>query len=1181
MALTYEEFKNIVPKETVTFFDELTQYLNYYIGKNKYVFFKDSEHASEHKDSRVFFLSLYALSSLKEYMAFLGELGYKRNAYKIDEASMNINNNSEELYEKYNYILPQFEDKTLYYGLQPLDIVSDAYKKYYNNCQHQVFDVVFGATSCSNLTKKISGVIEEKRQIQEREIEKEIYENVPIEVISYIETAAKIRALLPNKLSYVKSEIAKELDVDVVPLSLLLALFFNNNNNNTKNILNSQGALVCLLEEKGITLEKILKVLNISITSREIKETPKNIYAIKSQYGKYYQYGNGINFDSAKISVQGVMKNVLNRNFTNSLVIEKILSNLDCSLDMFKNIETDTINAVENKKRIAEQESVKAFYKDVPKKTRDFIEFVVKTYTLILEKMKEKKHNDGILSTENDAIVLALYISSYYYNGKISEFFNDKGVTFGKVLKLLNLEIKKEDIEKRQVDRKVLVEKYKRFVYEGENKNKSTNRITIDDICYNMCRRDFNKTIILENIFNSLSQDTELTENFSSQLKEHFILKEKKRADEKTQKLFCDMPVETIKMLEMASGMHYKLLNKKDLDKRGVQSIAILLSALNSPLPEIKEFLQSLGFNSSKICSYFNVDGRLLTSNPADINLLTNEYGLLIFGLANKDKPRQELTPMSIIKNIFSKKFNNSVAISKFLSEFKLSYDDFEKFDLLYKSYNDKKEKEKRDNEISQSLNGYSKEICNHLRNSTRVYKLLLIEKENGNLNEELVKNEEDLEILSFVFALFCDSTKTREFFRKRGIDVQKLTSVLGINPEFMHNYSSVEVDYDILKEHFFKYIKADKNKSSINLSSIFKKLIDNKPFGKTIIELCGCNYEFLERELRTGRDYEDTLTVDDRIRMLSTDKVDALDTRDMESILSFGNALLPHSKYINDVLPALVRNDTNETAISTINEMISQIYIEEKPEEKQQSLLSRWFNGEESEEPPRLIVNRSKIYELENSIDNNIAKLKQELLKYNAIRKYIEEYAKKNRAYYAIADDAVAQINSKLSELDPNDDEDYADFLTASSFLQIVNDKANRFATVNLLMRKELLKVNQAIVNHFVTINSLEMARNDLIPLIETELTISEGRNTENDALDISHNIMGLFQSLLTRDVNSAVQNMDKLQKASVPEELMISITNDINTYIQGVSQIKALEEKMDSIENPQESKEKPLIKK
>ena len=67
---------------------------------------------------------------------------------------------------------------------------------------------------------------------------------------------------------------------------------------------------------------------------------------------------------------------------------------------------------------------------------------------------------------------------------------------------------------------------------------------------------------------------------------------------------------------------------------------------------------------------------------------------------------------------------------------------------------------------------------------------------------------------------------------------------------------------------------------------------------------------------------------------------------------------------------------------------------------------------------------------------------------------------------------------------------------------------------------------------------------------------------------LYLSKNVMGLFQALLTRNVDGAMESVERLQGSNIPEELMQSINNDINTYMQGVNQMKLLETKMEDTE-------------
>lgn len=63
--------------------------------------------------------------------------------------------------------------------------------------------------------------------------------------------------------------------------------------------------------------------------------------------------------------------------------------------------------------------------------------------------------------------------------------------------------------------------------------------------------------------------------------------------------------------------------------------------------------------------------------------------------------------------------------------------------------------------------------------------------------------------------------------------------------------------------------------------------------------------------------------------------------------------------------------------------------------------------------------------------------------------------------------------------------DEDYAKLLQMRTRVQLLKDKKNHFEVSNQLMKQQLLQVNQTMLSHSLTLNALEMAKNDLIPLM------------------------------------------------------------------------------------------------
>ena len=282
MSLTYNEFKKIVPEETSTFFEQLLPLIDYYIGD--YNDLQIGTDFNENETIKKFFLSIYCLGNMDEYSAFLGLLGYDNSVLEVEEVKLEAKTNLEDLYNKYNYLIPNYKDKLSYYDLQPTDIVYETYLSFQRCCNDDYFNDILTRTNSTSFGEKLRNLNKEKKQIQERELEKEIYHQVPINIISYLETASKIRTILIGILSASKNDICKCLDNDIVPVSLLLALFHENTTQN-QNSYNDLSAIVCLLEENDITLDKIQKTLEINISSNNLKSTPKNTYAIKELLG--------------------------------------------------------------------------------------------------------------------------------------------------------------------------------------------------------------------------------------------------------------------------------------------------------------------------------------------------------------------------------------------------------------------------------------------------------------------------------------------------------------------------------------------------------------------------------------------------------------------------------------------------------------------------------------------------------------------------------------------------------------------------------------------------------------------------------------------------------------------------------------------------------------------------------
>ncbi len=328
--------------------------------------------------------------------------------------------------------------------------------------------------------------------------------------------------------------------------------------------------------------------------------------------------------------------------------------------------------------------------------------------------------------------------------------------------------------------------------------------------------------------------------------------------------------------------------------------------------------------------------------------------------------------------------------------------------------------------------------------------------------------------------------------------------------------------------------------------------------------------YDILQLEVENEKPYEQILSIDQRIQLLSNEQVSPIDLSDITSILNFGNSLVIHSNYIHNELSKLVLSDTHDSAIQEMNHMIENTYSIESLKDSKKSFWSKIFHTQENQES-QMVFDSEKIKKLQQTIEQNIETLSKEIVGYDNIRKYIEAYRQKNNTHFLIAQEAEKKIQEKLQNIDPEQDNQYSEFLVTNSQLQMIHNKVNRFATTNQLMRQELLSINQTIVNHFITINALEMARDDLMPLIGSELAISQGRTTEGQGMELTKNVMSLFQTLLSRNLSGALVQMQQLQNHLISSDTLAILNGDIKHYLNEVNQAQNIQNRVETLATDQ----------
>ena len=144
---------------------------------------------------------------------------------------------------------------------------------------------------------------------------------------------------------------------------------------------------------------------------------------------KFVQSGVCEKKETSDITVNDIFKNLLDRNISKSVIVEQLFSSVGYTKE---EILEELNNQVDKPKEYYKQLELNKFYDKLPKETIEFIEFSTKTYQLI--DSKKDVYNKNLIITKNDIITLSLYIANYYYKGKISEFYEDNGVNYNKIL---------------------------------------------------------------------------------------------------------------------------------------------------------------------------------------------------------------------------------------------------------------------------------------------------------------------------------------------------------------------------------------------------------------------------------------------------------------------------------------------------------------------------------------------------------------------------------------------------------------------------------------------------------------------------------------------------------------------------------------------------------------------------
>lgn len=1114
MNLSYEEFIKLLPEGTKEYVEDVLRSITQFIILNRKIYIVESNNFID-EDYKIKTIFSEILSKNNEYSYIAKKI---KNVTFIDISnksiylikSYSINPDAFNLYKEYFLI---YNDISYYYGLTPLELVNNIF-----NIDHSVLefdDSNFKRHRCfiANDDYKrlnIDKIIEEKRKEFENNLSIELFRDTPIDIIHLITNASKI---YNYNIKHIKDMLYKSID-DLVVDSILTS-YLSSEDEDVKTMvkkLNLSPGIIDFYRKKN--LENTIEL-----------DFEPNYYSIKMYYEKYYK-------DLNSKTIENMFINLFNRNITNSTYVEEVLNkhNID---------ENKIVNLLDTR---TEQEKINEiltnFNGDKTKLAR-----LSKVYSLTLKKVNPITNK--YLNTKNDILTYSYltYLSIYEQDNILYKYLKDNDVTIDKINNLVEVNLTNEEIEKELIDLNTIKDIISRNI-------DNFDEYFIKD----------SKSNALIDIFNSLSSNKIC--DLNSEIENYIEKKELEYKDKIYLELFNGLNKETISFIkDLAYENKYLSANISDIDRKDLIMLSIMYSAFN--VDSLKSYLYTrYDITTNLIEIYRKKSSKKYDYTEEDNIMLYNDYYDFIFKGYNQDMARQDIMPQHIFRNIFNKSLYNRAYLVKLLHNLKLNLSDFDNFTNDFNNYLLEDQVKDKMESIFKGFYNCSVELNNNDRYlNVYIENIILnalaintrINKSNPNLSD---LDKEKLSImLSYILAYidYIDVIdKDNKFIfgintlYNNGITLELICKYLNTSKDEL-KFNIPPIDYKLF-DNYMKYFDSNKQEKSLMtiMSNLFNPEINNSNILSVIGNLSTEQSRVLNIELSTFKPYIPSLS--ECIESLRSLEVKQMNVSDINDMMSYGNELSKHFVTINEEEHKLLSGDSNDKSIANINEIIANSYEVIEPKK---SFFKWLFNEEETNN--NITIKLEAIPKLKEAINVNISILSSELLTYDKIRKYIIEYAKKNREYIIKTSEIVTLLENKTNEINPNDPYSYIDSLQISSQLQIVREKQNRFNTSNQLLNQELFKINQAIVNHFITINALEMARDDLLPLISSEILISQGNKDVNSSLELSKNIMDLFKAMLERNVDSTKEVLTKINSIyslnGTTELLNMHINNYINT--------------------------------
>lgn len=923
----------------------------------------------------------------------------------------------------------------------------------------------------------------------------------------YLISLQKALEILPNNtkmneiekkyLSEIRNNLYEKASIDVIKVVENASIIFQKAKDNFSDY-NDLSSIAILM---SILLTSSCKEIQNKLSTYEFNIVNKEKYSTFIENEK-------VDYEAVKYYFEKYLKykNVnelflalFNRNVTNSVEVEKIFLSAGLTKEKAKRI-----LLTPSKEKIIAQ-----FYDDIAPKEKGDYQLICSMYNSV------NTHNKRIYP--NDNMYLTLIIFDYQKGGKLSKYFLENGITLEMILSKYSIVLSdSQDIDYQTYLNEVLIG-YK----DAKDKLKfmASSKFVID-------------------LFNTFAKNK--TNNLDSDINNYYKLIEIKETEASYERIYKGKDKIYIDFLNTSYEIYDKLRNldvvNSILSQTDLKVLSIMI-AINRLIVSflIKDGLDKNGLNKV-LGEVYNVKFSLYdrVDSSFEINLSNGKVSTTLIQKINVGDHPVEVERefgsyldddlLNTLYKLFEVEKDNSLILKK-----------------LFMGKTIEEIKSNIDNEVirvatEKEYDEYQKLLCMPNDNACDSTKQLL--------NKLCMINLTDIKVnILYEFVAMNFDNNTLDFYQealeKYGITKESLSKKFGfINSKLAYNEINL-ANFMALEDYFTIQNNGHKYKNSIQ--NILINLIADGYFDELIT-----NKKALLYELKETKKYIPSLS--ETIENLQSIPIEKVNIDSLSEIMKFGDALNGEYELVTSEERKALESDSSALSIQTINDLLSK---------KNKRKKGFWASLFEPYEEEKTITD---VPTLKEAINKNIVILSKELLTFDLVRKYISVYFAKNLEYVNKSSEALALLNERLSKLNPKDTFEYASFLEVNSMKTIMTEKNKRFNVTSSLLNQELYKINAAIVNHFITINALEMARDDLIPLIGSEVIIGTGFISNNNAMQITNDVIGLFQAILAQNVEQTKIMLERLN--NMPNIDVTKINANVNGYIE------MLEEKNRSLE-------------